>query len=178
MENFTPSSEEKEPMGDRVPDVSTMLCTNLRNGVEAPEAECEDFCLDSGAVALPLVWPNKALGIRRIRGVDEAQHHEEIFQDYGGSRADGLDLNCLPFDGTMLLFLQHCCQTVVVQSVAGTLPGTVLNVVGFVQHHDLAFQVDLHLCDEVLNVPGVLESVDPLQCALVPHPLDTMVVAA
>lgn len=27
MEKFTPSSEEKEAMGDRVPDVSTMLLT-------------------------------------------------------------------------------------------------------------------------------------------------------
>lgn len=27
MENFTPSSEEKEAMGDRVPDVNTMLLT-------------------------------------------------------------------------------------------------------------------------------------------------------
>lgn len=27
MENFTPSSEEKEPIGDRVPDVSTMVFT-------------------------------------------------------------------------------------------------------------------------------------------------------
>lgn len=152
--------------------------TSHHSGVEAPEAECEDFCLDSGAVALPGVWPNKALGIRRIRwdlvrpsvallqrypvvfsnptetqtpersfnskpiynsysgalarqrilierislvclspaivlrGVDEAQHHEEIFQDNDGCRADGLDLNRLLFtiDETTLLFLQHCCQ--------------------------------------------------------------------
>lgn len=27
MENFTPSSEEKEPMGDRVPEVNTMVFT-------------------------------------------------------------------------------------------------------------------------------------------------------
>lgn len=32
-----------------------------------------------------------------------------------------------------------------VQGVAGTLPGTVLYVVGLIQNHDLTLQVDLHL---------------------------------
>lgn len=36
-------------------------------------------------------------------------------------------------------------QTVVVQSEAGTLPRTVFNVVGLVQHQDLAGQVDIQL---------------------------------
>lgn len=36
-------------------------------------------------------------------------------------------------------------ETLVVQCEAGTLPCTVLNVVGFIQHQDLACQVDLHL---------------------------------
>lgn len=36
-------------------------------------------------------------------------------------------------------------QTVIVQGEAGTLSRTVLNVVGFIQHQDLAWQVDIHL---------------------------------
>lgn len=36
-------------------------------------------------------------------------------------------------------------ETLVVQREAGTLPCTVLDVVGFIQHQYLACQVDLHL---------------------------------
>jgi len=39
MENFTPSSEEKEPMGERVPDVSTMLCTDPLRSEKAWEIQ-------------------------------------------------------------------------------------------------------------------------------------------
>lgn len=42
--------------------------TSHHSGVEAPEAECQDFCLDADALALSLARPNKkALGIRDIR---------------------------------------------------------------------------------------------------------------
>ncbi len=42
--------------------------TSHHSGVEAPEAECQDFCLDSDALALSAAGPNKkALGIRDIR---------------------------------------------------------------------------------------------------------------
>lgn len=35
IENLTPSSEEKEPIGDRVPEVSTMLRTDLLRSEKA-----------------------------------------------------------------------------------------------------------------------------------------------
>lgn len=38
-------------------------------------------------------------------------------------------------------------QEVVVQGVAGGFPGAVLDVVGLVQHHNLARQVDLQLVE-------------------------------
>lgn len=41
MENFTPSSEEKEPMGDRVPDVSTMLFTEPLKSEKALEIQIQ-----------------------------------------------------------------------------------------------------------------------------------------
>lgn len=42
--------------------------TSHHSGVEAPEAECQDFCLDSDALALSVAGSNnKALGIRDIR---------------------------------------------------------------------------------------------------------------
>lgn len=39
MENLTPSSEEKEPMGDRVPDVSTMVFTEPLKSEKAWEIQ-------------------------------------------------------------------------------------------------------------------------------------------
>ena len=42
-------------------------------------------------------------------------------------------------------------QVVLVQGEAGTLPGTVLYVVGFVQHHNLASEVDFQLRNRQRN---------------------------
>lgn len=41
MENFTPSSEEKESMGDRVPEVNTMLCTDPLRSEKALEVQTQ-----------------------------------------------------------------------------------------------------------------------------------------
>lgn len=41
MENFTPNSEEKELMGDKVPDVSTMLCTEPLKSEKAWEVRTQ-----------------------------------------------------------------------------------------------------------------------------------------
>lgn len=52
------------------------------------------------------VWP------AAVPRVHEAQHHEEAFEDSGGCRADGWDLNLdfFTFDDTNVLFLQHGSQ--------------------------------------------------------------------
>lgn len=43
MENFTPSSEEKEAMGDRVPDVNTMLLTESLKSENAWKMQTQTF---------------------------------------------------------------------------------------------------------------------------------------